>query len=47
MRIAEYKDGKMIYRDSTTEEEAEFERQQAELPESEPTPEERLSMIKV
>ena len=47
MRIAEYKDGKMIYRDSTTEEEAEFERQQAELPESEPTPEERLSMVKV
>ena len=47
MRIAEYKDGKMIYPDSTTEEEAEFERQQAELPESEPTPEERLPMIKV
>ena len=42
MRIAEYKDGKMIYRDSTPEEEAEFERQQAELPESEPTQEERL-----
>ena len=47
MRMAEYKDGKMIYRDSTAEKEAEFVRQQAELPESEPTPEERLSMIKV
>ena len=29
----------------TTEEEAEFERQQAELPEPEPTQEERLSMM--
>ena len=45
MRIAEYKDGKMIYRDSTSEEEAEFERQQAELPEPEPTPEERLDAL--
>ena len=45
MRIAEYKDGKMIYRDSTAEEEAEFERQQAELPEQEPTPEERLDAL--
>ena len=45
MRIAEYKDGKMIYRDSTPEEEAEFERQQAELPEPEPTPEERLIIM--
>ena len=45
MRIAEYRDGKMIYRDSAPEEEAEFERQRTELPEPEPTPEERLSMI--
>ena len=43
MRIAEYKDGKMIYRDSTPEEEAEFERQQAEMPE--PTVEERLTIM--
>ena len=45
MRIAEYKDGKMIYRDSTPEEEAEFERQKAELPEQEPSPEERLDAL--
>ena len=45
MRIAEYKDGKMIYRDATQEEEAEFERQRAELPEPEPTPEERLNAL--
>ena len=45
MRIAEYKDGKMIYRDATLEEEAEFERQKAELPEQEPSPEERLDAL--
>ena len=45
MRIAEYKDGKMIYRDSTPEEEAEFERQKAELPEQEPSPDERLDAL--
>ena len=45
MKIAEYKDGKMIYRDFTTEEEAEFERQRAELPGPEPTPEERLDAL--
>lgn len=45
MRIAEYKDGKMIYRDFTTEEEAEFERQQAEMQEPEPTTEERLNAL--
>ena len=45
MRIAEYKDGKMIYRDATPEEESEFERQQAELQKSEPTPEERMNAL--
>ena len=35
----------MIYRDATPEEEAEFERQQAELPPPEPTPEERLDAL--
>ena len=45
MRIGEYKDGKMIYRDATLEEIAEFERQQAELTESEPSTEERLNTL--
>ena len=45
MRVAEYKDGKMIYRDATPEEVAEFERQQAELPKPEPTTEERLDSL--
>ena len=35
----------MVYRDATPEEEAEFERQKAELPEPEPTPEERLDAL--
>lgn len=35
----------MVYRDATPEEIAEFERQQAEMPESEPTPEERLAIM--
>lgn len=35
----------MVYRDATPEEVAEFERQQAELPEPEPTPEERLDEV--
>ena len=35
----------MVYRDATPEEEAEFERQQAELPPPEPTPEERLAAL--
>lgn len=34
-----------VYRDATPEEIAEFERQQAELPEPEPTPEERLAEV--
>ena len=45
MRIAEYKDGNIIYRDATPEEEAEFERQRAEMPETEPSPEERLGAL--
>ena len=35
----------MVYRDATPEEIAEFERQQAEMPEPEPTPEERLDTL--
>ena len=35
----------MVYRDATPEEIAEFERQQAEIPEPEPTPEERLAEL--
>lgn len=42
MRIAEYKDSKMCYRDATPEEIAEFERQQALMHAPEPTPEERM-----
>ena len=34
-----------VYRDATPEEEAEFARQQAELPLPEPTPEERLDTL--
>ena len=35
----------MVYRDATPEEEAEFARQQEELPAPEPTPEERLDTL--
>lgn len=42
MRIAEYRNGKMVYRDATTEENAEFERMQSEMPEPEATPEDRI-----
>lgn len=35
----------MVYRDATPEEEAEFERQNEEMPEPEPTPEERLDAL--
>ena len=35
----------MVYRDATPDEIAEFVRQQAELPEPEPTPEERLAEL--
>ena len=43
MRVAEYKDGKMIYRDATPEEEAEFERQQAAMPEMTPAEQREMS----
>ena len=35
----------MVYRDATPEEISEFERQQAEMPEPEPTPEDRLDAL--
>ena len=35
----------IVYRDATTDEIAEMERQQAEMPELEPTPEERLDAL--
>lgn len=35
----------MVYRDATPEELEEFERQKAEMPEPEPTPEERLDVL--
>ena len=45
MRIAEIEKTGMVYRDATPEEIAEFERQQAEMPEPEPSPEERLAEL--
>lgn len=45
MRIAECINGNVIYRDAKLEEISEFERQQAEMPEPEPTPEERLNTL--
>lgn len=45
MRIAEYKDSKMCYRDATPDEIAEFERMQAENHEPEPTLRERLDAL--
>ena len=45
MRIAEFEKTGMVYRDATPEEIAEFERQQAEMSEPEPTPEERLDAL--
>ena len=45
MRIAEIEKTGMVYRDATPEEIAEFERQQAEMPEPEPSPEERLEEL--
>ena len=45
MRIAELKKAGVVYRDATPEEIAEFERQQAELPPTAPTPEERLDTL--
>ncbi|MGM9618946.1 MAG: hypothetical protein ACI3W8_03830 [Oscillospiraceae bacterium] len=45
MRIAEYSNGKMIYRDASADEIAEAEAEQAGMPVPEPTPEERLATI--
>lgn len=45
MRIAEYKDSKICYRYATPEEIAEFERQQALMPDSKPSPEERMDAL--
>lgn len=45
MKAAEYKDGKMIYRDMTPEEIAEFERMQAQMPAPAPTAEDRLADV--
>ena len=45
MRIAISTKNGIVYRDATPEEIAEMERQQAELPEPEPTQEERLAEL--
>lgn len=49
MRIAEYKDGKMIYREMTQQEETKYIKQQKESEKTEkhsdPTEEERLTII--
>lgn len=45
MRIAELKKTGIVYRDATTEEIAEMERQQKEMPVLEPPPEERLAEL--
>lgn len=45
MRIAEYKDGNMVYRDATPEEITMMESKHTENPEPEPTPEERLCKV--
>ena len=45
MRIAEFKNGATTYRDMTPERIEEFERQQAEMPAPELSPEERLDAL--
>lgn len=45
MKTIAWQDGTWIKRDMTTEEIAELERLQAEIPEPEPTPEERLESV--
>lgn len=45
MRIFERVNGKEVYRDATPKEVAEMERQQAELSEPEPSPEERMDAL--
>lgn len=45
MRIAEYLNGKMVYRDATPEEEAALRADAAEAPAPEPTMEERMAAL--
>ena len=45
MRVSKFSNGILTYRDATPEEIAEFECRQAELPEPEPTPEERMAAL--
>lgn len=45
MKVVEYKDGKTNYRVMTPEEVAELERMHAQMPESAPTPEQRLDVL--
>lgn len=45
MRIAEYLNGKMVYRDATPEEEAALRAATAEAPAPEPTMEDRLAAL--
>lgn len=45
MKVAEYKDGKTNYRVMTLEEVAELEAIQAQMPEPQPTPEQRLDVL--
>lgn len=45
MRIAEYGEMGMVYRDAKQDEIAEFERQKTELQEQEPSAEERLKTL--
>ena len=45
MRIAEYINGRMVYRDATPEEEAALRAAAAEAPAPEPTMEERLAAL--
>lgn len=45
MRIAISTKNGMVYRDATSEEIKEFERQQAEMPKPEPSPYERLDAL--
>lgn len=45
MRIAEYGKMGMVYRDATQDEITEFERHLAELPEPEPSTDERLNTL--
>lgn len=45
MRVGEFVNGVMIYRDATPEEEAEWLRVSAELPPPEPTTEDRITAL--